>query len=306
MGSGTGALEASLLGIDCIGIDISPLCVLLTRVKTRSVEALDPIRERVRELLESDPLDPHDGTVARDENPVVGDFVEIARLIALSDVARRKRDGFVWFRRNLQAMLQSVEAHAAALKRFRIEPGCVSAKRGDARDLRAAGIGDATIDGVVTSPPYSIAPDDVKNDEHALEALRVDTGALRDEMTGVRGRGPKAKLALYNEDMRQMFQEVARVLKPGARAAFVIGDGTVDGREQTSTREMGDWAVDAGLEREREIPKIFFGLYATMRDEKILVFRKPEKLSWPVQRSGRPSADRMRISRQAPGVLPTA
>ena len=38
---------------------------------------------------------------------------------------------------------------------------------------------------------------------------------------------------------------------------------------------MGDWAVDAGLEREREIPKIVFGLYNVMLDEKILVFRKP-------------------------------
>ena len=94
-------------------------------------------------------------------------------------------------------------------------------------------------------------------------------------MTGVRGRGPKEKLALYNEDMRQMFREVARVLKPGARAAFVIGDATVDKSEYTTTQEMSDWAVAAGLEREREIPKIVFGLYNVMLDEKILVFRKP-------------------------------
>ena len=80
---------------------------------------------------------------------------------------------------------------------------------------------------------------------------------------------------LYNEDMRRMFREVARVLKPGARAAFVIGDATVDRNEWTTTREMGQWAVDAGLECEREIPKIVFGLYNVMQDEKILIFRKP-------------------------------
>ena len=131
------------------------------------------------------------------------------------------------------------------------------------------------MDGIVTSPPYSIALDYVKNDEHALEALGVSSAGLRCEMTGVRGRGPKEKLALYNEDMRRMFREVARVLKPGARAAFVIGDATVDRSEYTTTQEMGDWAVDAGLEREREIPKIVFGLYNVMQDEKILVFRKP-------------------------------
>ena len=39
---------------------------------------------------------------------------------------------------------------------------------------------------------------------------------------------------------------------------------------------MGDWAVSAGLEREREIPKIVFGLYNVIQDEKILLFRKPQ------------------------------
>ena len=41
VGSGTTALEASLLGAKCIGVDVSPLCVLLTNVKTLSVKAVD-------------------------------------------------------------------------------------------------------------------------------------------------------------------------------------------------------------------------------------------------------------------------
>ncbi len=244
-------------------------------IETRSVEALVDIRIRVQALLEDDALDPHDASIAKDDNPIVADFVEIARMATLSDVSRRNRDGRVWIRKNLLAMLDSVEAHARALSTFRISPGRVSAIHGDARDLRSAGIDETTVDAVVTSPPYSIALDYVKNDDHALEALGVSSAALRHEMTGVRGRGPKQKLALYNEDMRRMFHEVARVLKPGARAAFVIGDATVDRSEYTTTQEMGDWAVAAGLEREREIPKIVFGLYNVMQDEKILVFRKP-------------------------------
>ena len=275
VGSGTTALEASLLGVDCLGIDISPLCVLLTRVKTRAVAALDEIRSKVHALLEEDVLDPLDVSIAQDDNPFVADFVQIARMVTLSDIARRRRSGRESLRRNLQAMLESVEAHACALQRFQITPGRVSVSCGDARNLYAAGIGDSTVDAVVTSPPYSIALDYVKNDEHALEDLGVNPEELRRSMTGVRGRGPTAKLALYNEDMQGMFREVARVLKPGAQAVFVIGDATVDRREYTTTQQMGDWAIEAGLEREREIPKIVFGLYNVMLDEKILVFRKP-------------------------------
>jgi hypothetical protein len=117
--------------------------------------------------------------------------------------------------------------------------------------------------------------DYVKNDDHALKALGVDIKALRNQMTGVRGRGGKEKLALYNEDMRSMFAEVSRVLKRGGAAAFVIGDATVDGREVTTTATMAEWAKGTGLHLERSIPKIVFGLYSVMQDERILVFRKP-------------------------------
>ena len=275
MGSGTTALETVLLGAESVGIDVSPLCVLLTRVKTQSVFRLEQIRVQVDALLKRDPLSPHDSSVAANDDVIVRDFLTMARLVTFSDISRRNRDGPTAFRKNLQAMLASVDAHAMAMRRFKIKPGPVSVSLGDARDLRASGIAEASIDAVVTSPPYSIALDYAKNDQHALEALGIDLSQLRSEMTGVRGRGPKQKLALYNEDMKKMFVEVARVMKPGARAAFVIGNATVDGREYTTTEQMAEWAVEAGLSRERELLKLVFGLYNVMSDEKILIFRKP-------------------------------
>jgi len=44
-GSGTTALEAQLLGINFIGIDISPLCVLQGKVKTKSINSINEIIE---------------------------------------------------------------------------------------------------------------------------------------------------------------------------------------------------------------------------------------------------------------------
>jgi tRNA G10 N-methylase Trm11 len=195
-------------------------------------------------------------------------------MVTESDVARRQRESEASLRRNLSNMLESVRAHATAIREFGLEPGGVTACLGDSRNLLKAGIQDASIDAVVTSPPYSIALDYVKNDDHALSALGVDIRDLRTRMTGVRGRSAKEKLSLYNEDMRATFREVARVLKPGGGAAFVVGDATVDGREVTTTETMASWAEDAGLARERSIPKIVFGLYNVMNDERILVFRK--------------------------------
>ena len=274
LGSGTAALEASLLGANVIGVDLSPLCVMLARVKTKSAGAVAKIRKRVTEILASPKLRLDDDSLADDDDSAVADFLQIARMVTFSDVARRSRDGASYLRKNLTAMLASVEAHAAALKEFNIKPGKVNVQLGDCRDLKASEFKANSVDAIVTSPPYSIALDYVKNDEHALDALGVNTTELSDTMTGVRGRGANQKLALYNSDMQQMFREVAWILKPGARAAFVIGDATVDGREYTTTNQMAEWAIEAGLTLERSIPKIVFGLYGMFVDEKILIFKK--------------------------------
>lgn len=273
-GSGTTAVESSMLGINSISVDLSPLCVLLTRVKTQSVKAFEAIREKVAGLLSDDLLDPIGNSNFNDENPIVADFLKIAQMVTLSDAARRRRDPHSSIRKNLQAMLASVEAHKHALSTFAISPGQVTVNHGDARDLSKIDIDDETIDAVITSPPYSIALDYVKNDEHALKALGVSLPSLRDEMTGVRGRGKKAKLELYNDDMQKMFTEVSRVLKKGSRAIFVIGDATVDRREFTTTEDMIPWADASGLSLERQIPKVVYGLYNVMLDEKILIFAK--------------------------------
>jgi hypothetical protein len=275
LGSGTTAVEASLLGADVVGVDVSPLCVLLTRVKTQSWTVAGAIRECVQKLLARSPLTSVSVRAPRGADAIVGDFLEIAKLVTASDVARRSREEEPSLRRNLAAMLESVEAYALAVKEFKLRPGSVDVKVGDCRDLSAVGLRNASIDAVVTSPPYSIALDYVKNDDHALKAMGADIAGLRNRMTGVRGHGAKEKLALYNEDMRRMFAEVSRVLKRGGAAAFVIGDATVNGSEVTTTATMAEWAESSGLHLERSIPKIVFGLYNVMQDERILVFRKP-------------------------------
>ena len=272
IGSGTSALECQLLGIDCIGVDVSPLCVMLTRVKMHSHEHVAAIREAVDSIRKAgldhpDQLDPN-----QFRPRAVADFIQIARMVTYSDMAKRKRDPATYLHRNLSRMLVSVEAMAEAKRRFKLKFGKVTARRGDARDLASAGLSDGSVDAIVTSPPYSIALDYVKNDAHALEAMGYDLEQLREEFIGVRGEGKHDKLERYDEDIRASFAEMARVLKPGGRAVVVIGDATLNGTETTTTDEMVEWAADRGLRLERTMPKIVWGLYNVVADEKILFF----------------------------------
>lgn len=75
-------------------------------------------------------------------------FLQTAWMVTLSDTHS--------FRKNLTAMLESVEAHANATKQFNLNPGNVVTRVGDCRDLSASHIGNDSIDAIVTSPPYSV------------------------------------------------------------------------------------------------------------------------------------------------------
>jgi len=273
-GSGTTLLECQLLGIDSIGVDISPLCVLLSKVKTQAWRFAREIREAVFTITARG--DAHPDHVRSDnwEPQEVADFIQVARMVTYSDAARRRRDPSSYFSKNLTSMLESVEAMARAKSAFGISFGGVRVLQGDSRKMDGLGIRPQSVDAVVTSPPYSIALDYVDNDEHALRALGYDTERLRDDFIGVRGRGAKTKLACYEQDMKDSLKCISRALRPGGVLVMIIGDVTISGEESVTTEDVASWAGATGMVLNRKLPKIVWGLYNVIKDEKILFFCK--------------------------------
>jgi len=278
IGSGTTALEAQLLGINCIGFDISPLCVLQTRVKTESLWVLDRIQEAKEQVLSAVKPSLFKGSVPMSvttaieqiQDEQVRNFYKLAELLAHSDVVRRKREFVPSFIRNLQLMLASVRDYAHVVKELGLQLGRVDIRQGDARYLP---LPDESVDGIITSPPYSIALDYVANDAHALKVLGYDLKELREQFIGVRGIGAK-RLALYNEDMVVALSEMYRVLKPNRYLVLVLGNATYQGKEVKTVEFVTDVCRQMGLDIVRSIEKTIFGLYNVMQSEKILVFRK--------------------------------
>ncbi len=276
IGSGTAAVEAQLLGIDCIGVDASPLCLLMSRVKTQSWAHLDDI-EAASEYVAPCADNAHQQRLFRSvddrelpEGPVK-DFFDLAEMIARSDNSRRRRDPVEAFVFNRDRMLASARDHVEVRDRLGLEFGEADIRAGDARALDLA---DESVDGIVTSPPYSIALNYIKNDEHALTAMGYDLDELSEEFIGVRGTG-KRRFELYDEDMHVAAREMHRVLRPGAMAAVVIGNVTYQGEEIDTTGMFTEACEDAGLALERRVDKIIFGLYNVMQKEYILLFRRP-------------------------------
>jgi DNA modification methylase len=275
-GSGTTALEAQLLGINFIGIDISPLCVLQGKVKTKSVETIDKIIEIKKKLitkLSSAILageKQFSSILSLIEDGSAKDFYSLARLLAISDNVRRGRDIASSFTKNLNLMIDSVLDYKEISEKLHLPLGLVGIGIGDARNVSL----DAnSVDGIITSPPYSIALDYVENDAHSLEDMGFDLNTIKDDFIGVRGKG-KTKVDLYNEDMKRAYSEMHRVLKPGKYAVIVIGNATYQGQEVKTVEFTIDYMNSIGFSLEKNILKLIFGLYNVMKKENILIFRK--------------------------------
>ena len=150
---------------------------------------------------------------------------------------------------------------------------------GDARKLPVL---DASIDLVVTSPPYLNAIDYIRCSKFSLVWMgyRIpDLRELRGESVGTESAGSDSKsdpeiqgivaglklkpalrtrdeavLTRYIDDMRVAMSEVTRVLVPGGKAVYVMGENTIRGTYIRNSRIISEIAHVCGLRlKERRV-----------------------------------------------------
>jgi len=263
VGSGTAVLEAQILGVNAIGLDISPLCVLISKVKTESVEVLDEIK-RYKDfyLLKKSGKEPSDERVRN--------FYKLAEMMAHSDQSRRGKNFESSFVSNALKMIASVEDYRNAIKKHNLKIGKTKIIEGDARKID---LKDESVDGIITSPPYSIALNYVANDAHSLKALGYDLDKIKEDFIGVRGTGLN-KFELYDRDMEKAYSEMYRVLKKDKYCVVIIGNVTFQGQEINTTQNVINYCEKIGFRTIKKMEKIIYGLYNVMQKEYILIFQK--------------------------------
>jgi len=263
VGSGTSILEAQLLGINGIGIDISPLCILISKVKTESIKVFDQIKQSKDFYLFKKEEREFD-------NENVKNFYKVAEMMAYSDQSRRERNFETSYINNAQKMLASVEDYYSARNELNLKLGKIKTIQGDARNIN---LKNESVDGIITSPPYSIALNYVANDAHSLKALGYDLDKIKEEFIGVRGTGFN-KFQLYDEDMKKAYNEMYRVLKKNKYCVVIIGNVTYQGQEIDTTQNVVNYCEEIGFKTIKKMEKIIYGLYNVMQKEYILIFQK--------------------------------
>ncbi|MBS4060410.1 MAG: hypothetical protein KG029_08430 [Bacteroidetes bacterium] len=278
-GSGTLNVEASLLGIDSIGMDISPFCRLLARVKCESlslnpeyVEAMSNNPNKWFNYFSTGDIDDKLKKIRVTEKLKIYELALLAYLDAMGYARRVTKSGhkelFEKVLNRYQAtVLQTITN--SVIKSSQL--GNANILEGDARCLP---LDDSSIDCIITSPPYSFAIDYAENDAPQLAFLGYNIDELRTKMIGLAGRTKQQKLQRYFDDMKTVAQEIVRVLKFQKFAIIIIGSNTNQTGGIRLEKTVIDHFANFNAPLVKSILKPIKGMRNTMKDEYILIFQK--------------------------------
>ncbi len=308
LGSGTTLIESSLLGINGYGVEINPALAIVSQIKLDSLKinyeeiSTEVDFSKVYKIFEyfsslkipKNSIKPtiEDCLTAKELLEMLWDrffpssflhdlpfewrnFLLLIYLHALSDYTylsgtKKGKSLQQFFFDNFKEYMETIRGCWNVINRLGIELGDYEILIGSALDLK---LKDESVKGIVTSPPYSIALDYIKNDEHLLNYLGVDIGELRNHMIGLKGRG-KDRLVLYERDLRRSIEEMFRVLEPNGWAIIVLGDISINGSRTNFNRKIIEWSKDIGFEDAWQLERAILGGFAKLRFEYLIFLQK--------------------------------
>lgn len=281
-GSGTTNIEAALMGINSIAGDLSPFCQFMTKVKYNSLSIDKKLLSGISNKAESFFAFFKGGKIQSKLNKIKDKqklkIYELVLLAFLDSLGYSKRvtkyNHEQLFKRVLSryektilGFIQNGAKHIKELGKLEIL---------EEANARIIPLEDNSIDGIITSPPYSFAIDYVKNDEYQLIFMGYDIKKIRNQMIGLVGENKKERLNNYFKDMDTVCKEVSRVLKKKKYFVMIIGSNT---RQTGGIRLEGkiiESCVRYKLRLIKSINKPIKGLRNTMKNEFILFFQKGE------------------------------
>ncbi len=278
-GSGTTNIEASLLGINSYAIDISPFCQMMIKTKYDALKIDLDLLNNIE--LNTDKLFKYFGQkniLQTIEKIEVGkkEIYELSLLAYLDALGYSKRvvrsNHEKLFKKVLNRYIGTVRSLFSNKYFNNNELGKVEIlKNSDALKIK---LPDNSIDGIITSPPYSFAIDYVENDKDQLEYLGYDTKQLKEKLIGLKGKTKSEKLENYFSDMDKFIKEASRVIKQNKFLVVIIGSNT----NQTGGIRLEQNVINSArkykLNLVKSILKPIKGMRNTMKEEYILIFER--------------------------------
>jgi len=279
-GSGTTNIEAALMGIDSIAIDVSPFCQFMIKTKydalTIDVKLLEKTKINTQKFFD---FFKQGNVLERINN--IGDnekikIYNLAFLAFLDALGYSKRV----VKSNHEELYNKVlPRYVETVKSFLTNKYYDQNKIGKLKilsdsDALSINLDANSVDCIITSPPYSFAIDYVENDKDQLEFLGYDTTELKNRLIGLKGKTKNQKLENYFADMNAFCMEVSRILKKGKFFVMIIGSNT----NQTGGIKLEERIINSAKKYNmplvKSILKPIKGMRNTMKEEYVLIFEK--------------------------------
>lgn len=286
-GSGTTTHEASLMGIKSIGVDITPMGVILSNLKNELL-FIDEKELNIKISELQDILNEIENKRWKHSNPIINDLMLIIYFDTIDAFSRTSRydkkgkyglfiEKFNYIKKCYQKIKEIKDKYNLIFERAKIIEG-------DALEIKNCDFFEK-FDACITSPPYYFSIDYVGKDKIAYDYLGIDMKKIESKYLGMKNNFNSTfkneysnlppKVIQYYEDLRKSIENIYYSLKKGGKLAIIIGDSTVNGKKIPTTMITKKFCEEIGFKFEKLIFNPLLGLRnRAIRGESIIICHK--------------------------------
>lgn len=286
-GSGTTTHEASLMGINSVGVDVTPIGIILSELKNdllfiKENELDFSIKEvqDILELIENKKWEYDNSTIHKLMLIIYFDTID-----ALSRTNRYNKKGILGlFMEKLYYIKDCYKKTMEIKKEYNLQFKSAKIIKDDILEINNnSDEFKETFDACITSPPYYFSIDYVGKDKIAYDYLGINMKEIESKYLGMKvGKanynnynGLPNKVCMYYDDLKKSIENIYWALKPGGNLAIIIGDSTVNGKKIPTTMMTKKFCDDIGFKFEKLIFNPLLGARnRAIRGESIIICRK--------------------------------
>jgi len=285
-GSGTTTHEASIMGIKSIGIDITPMGVILSKLKNELLFLKeDKLNFSIKDLVEI--LHSIEEKEWKYQNETIHNLMLIIYFDTVDAFARTSRynkkgktglfvEKFNYIKLCHKKLTEIKEKYNLKFQKAKIIEG-------DILELKKYTEFENKFDAIITSPPYYFSIDYVGKDKIGYKYLGIDMKKVESKYLGMKNTASNKKnygnlhpkVILYYEDLRKSIENMYWALKPGGKIAIIIGDSTVSGKKIPTTMITKKFCEEVGFKYKKLIFNPLLGARnRAIRGESIIICEK--------------------------------
>ncbi len=286
-GSGTTTHEASLMGIKSVGVDVTPMGVILSKLKNYLLfideKELNFKTEDLMEIFQK-----IENKKWKFPNPTIYYLMLIIYFDTLDAFARtssyNKKGKIGLFIEKFNYIRDCFKKTMEIKKKHRLKFVKAHIIEGDVLELKKFKDMEEKFDAVITSPPYYFSIDYVGKDKIAYDYLRVDISKVESKYLGMKNNGPlrrsygniPVRVAMYYEDLRKSIENIFWSLRRKGKLAIIVGDSTVNSRKIPTTIMTKKFCEEIGFKFKKLIFNPLLGARnRAIRGESIIICEKP-------------------------------